>query len=95
VFSFLGGVTLTANNSTLGDQVLLDFTTTMSNSLVGFSGGTIDGGNVTNGVTQTLLFDHLSGTIAPAPIPDRASSLALLALGISGLLALRRRWKAA
>jgi hypothetical protein len=36
-----------------------------------------------------------SGTITPATIPDQASSLTLLVLGASVLLALRRRWKAA
>jgi hypothetical protein len=85
---------LDAHNSTAGDGLRLAFTTTTSNSLVGFSGGTITGDGVFVGPIRT--FSGLSGTIAPAPtVPDQASSLALLALGASGLLALRRRWKAA
>jgi hypothetical protein len=92
--SFNGGWTLSVDNST-DEALILDFTTTMPSSLVGFSGGTIDGFVVFDITTGDKLFELLSGTIAPAPIPDQASSLTLLALATSGLLALRRRWKAA
>jgi len=74
--------------------LILNFTTTNPNTLVGFGGGTISGGGAASD-PGGLFFHGLSGTIAPAPTPDQASSLALLGLGASGLLALRRRWKAA
>jgi hypothetical protein len=75
------------------DGLNLTFTTTMPNSLVGFNGGTITGGDVFNLPTLQDLFVNFSGSIAPAT--DQASTLVLLALGASGLLALRRRWRAA
>ncbi|PYI90680.1 MAG: hypothetical protein DMF03_04600 [Verrucomicrobia bacterium] len=66
----------------------------MPSSLVGFSGGTITIGIVEH--NGDVLFSGLSGTIAPAATPGPSFfSLALLALGASSLLALRRRWKAA
>ena len=92
--SFLGGWTLSLSNSTM-DSLILDFTTTNPSSLVGFNGGTITGLVVISGTTHHPLFNDLGGTIAPATVPDQASSLPLLGLGVSGLLALRRRWKAA
>ena len=76
-------------NSTL-DALDLTFTTTMPNSLLGFNGGTITGGDVFDLQTFQTLFGHFSGTIAPATVPDQASTLVLLALGAGGLLAVRR-----
>ena len=81
-------------NST-SDALDLTFTTTMPNSLVGFNGGTITGGDVFDLQTLQTLFVGFSGTIAPATVPDQASTAILLVLGAGGLLALRRRWKAA
>jgi VPDSG-CTERM motif len=82
-------------NSPTFDEVFLHFTTTMPSSLVGFSGGTITEGTVT-GFLGNVLLDNLTGTIAPAAAtPDQGSTFALLGLGGSGLLSLRRRWKAA
>lgn len=86
------GWLLAVANST-GDALDLTFTTTMPNSLVGFNGGTITGGDVFYLPTLQTLFGNFSGTIAPATVPDRDSTLVLLALGASGLLALRRRWR--
>jgi hypothetical protein len=77
------------------DALDLTFTTTMPNSLVGFNGGTITGGVVFDLVTLQDLFGNFSGTIAPATVPDQASSLVLLALSAGGLLAPCRRWRAA
>jgi hypothetical protein len=77
-----------------GDALDLTFTTTMPNSLVGFNGGTITGGDVFNLSTLQTLFGNFSGIIAPATVPDRASTLILLALGAGGLLAVRRRRRA-
>jgi hypothetical protein len=77
------------------DALDLTFTTTMPNSLVGFNGGTITGGDVFDLQTLQTLFVGFSGTIAPATVPDQASTAILLALGAGGLLALRRRWRAA
>jgi hypothetical protein len=82
-----------ANNT--GDALDLTFTTSMPNSLVGFNGGTITGGDVFDLQTLQTLFVNFSGSIAPATVPDQASTLVLLALGAGGLLALRRRWRAA
>jgi hypothetical protein len=88
------GWILAVGNST-GEALDLTFTTTMPNSLVGFNGGTITGGDVFDLSTLQTLFVGFSGTIAPPTVPDRASTLVLLALGTGGLLALRRRWGAA
>ncbi len=88
------GWILAVGNSSV-EALDLTFTTTMPNSLVGFNGGTITGGDVFDLQTFQTLFVHFSGTIAPATVPDRASTLVLLALGAGGLLALRRRWRAA
>jgi hypothetical protein len=85
---------LAVGNGTM-DALDLTFTTTMPNSLVGFNGGTITGGVVFDLQTFQDLFVNFSGTIAPTTVPDRASTLILLALGTGGLLALRRRWRAA
>ena len=93
--SFNGGWQFVAANSTLGELLILNFTTTMPNSLVGFSSGTITGVGVFSPSNPHTLFSAFSGTIAPATVPDQASSLALLGVGVSGLLALRRRWEAA
>ena len=83
------GWILAVGNSTL-DALDLTFTTTMPNSLLGFNGGTITGGDVFDLQTFQTLFVHFSGTIAPATVPDQASTLVLLALGAGGLLAVRR-----
>jgi hypothetical protein len=88
------GWLLAVANST-GDALDLTFTTTMPNSLVGFNGGTITGGDVFYLPTGQSLFSNFSGIIAPATVPDQASTPVLLALGAGGLLALRRRWRAA
>jgi hypothetical protein len=88
------GWILAVGNNTL-DGLNLTFTTTMPNSLVGFNGGTITGGVVFDLQTFQDLFGNFSGSIAPATTPDQASTLVLLTLGAGGLLALRRRWRAA
>jgi len=84
-----------ANGSVDLDALDLTFTTTMPNSLVGFNGGTITGGVVFSLQTFQDLFGNFSGTIAPRTVPDQASTLVLLVLGAGGLLAVRRRWRAA
>jgi hypothetical protein len=88
------GWILGVGNSTL-DALELTFTTTMPNSLVGFNGGTITGGDLFDLQTFQTLFGGFSGSIAQATVPDKASTLVLLALSAGGLLALRRRWRAA
>jgi hypothetical protein len=67
----------------------------MPNSLVGFNGGTITGGVVFDLQTLEDLFGNFSGSIAPATVPDQASTLVLLTLGAGGLLVLRRRLRTA
>ena len=87
--SFAGGWTLSLSNSTT-DSLILDFSTTNPNSLVGFNGGTIDGLSVISGTTHHPLFSILGGTIAPATVPDTGSTLGLLSLSVVALLGVTR-----
>jgi len=87
---FPPGWEIGVGNSGFVDFLLLDFTTTAPNSLIGFDGGTIFGDLVTE---NNLLFSQFSGSItravAPAPEPP---SLALLAGGV-GMLGLGLAWR--
>jgi hypothetical protein len=85
---FSGEWVVSVGVSTL--HVILKFTTTMPDSLVGFSGGNITGGDVVDSTGHTS-FSTFSGTITPAiaTVPDQGSSLTLPVAGASGLLALR------
>jgi len=71
-----------------GDIILtLDVTTPLPGSLVGFDGGAIIGGKVseTDGITDAFI---LGDSIKPVPEP---SAFALLLLGLGGLLVMRKR----
>ena len=75
-------------NNSLAETLALQFTTTTPSSLVGFNGGTIDGGAFFLNTGEFLGF---SGTIAPAAtVPDTGSTLGLLSLSVVALLGATR-----
>ena len=81
---------LNVNNS-LAETLALQFTTTTPSSLVGFNGGTIDGGAFFLSTGGTGEFLGFSGTIAPAAtVPDTGSTLGLLSLSVVALLGATR-----
>jgi len=74
----------------LPDLLGLKFTTTKTpGSLLGFTGGSIVGGQIDNPLNFKFFYTNLRGSITPVlvPIPE-PSSLALLSSGLLGSLAL-------
>jgi hypothetical protein len=75
-----------------GATIYLQFTTTTPGSLVGFSGGTIDGGSV--GTPGGFGYSNFSGTISATPLPPTWTMM-LIGLAGFGFAAYRRKSKPA
>ena len=77
--------TITADNG-LGDEMVLDFTTTpTAGSLAGFAGGIVFAGTVTDTLLGLPLYLAARGGISPVAVPE-PSTLALLSAALPCLL---------
>ncbi len=81
-----------AENNGDVDLLTLRFTTTNSDTLVGFQGGSIESGTVSGLIDGIEYYSILSGTISAAASPTpEPSSIALLATGILGFAGVLRK----